>query len=295
MENTGAQGHDAAVSADCPLLEAIELKPNGEGRYLGQATHDWSFFAPSGGVLMSTALLGARRTLNQPEQTLCSATAVFAEAVREGPIDVTAEVWRQGGGASQLQSALYQATEHPALRVLSTFARARDGVVLSDATYPDVPHWSDCPEWPHPPNKPIPFFGNFEERKALGHAWSETDWPAGPPRYARWMRYLQPPRSDDGTLDVLAYPPVIDMMPPSVLQGLLPGERAFLAPSLDLTVHIYGTTKRDWLLMFGRCRQTKNGLASAEIEVWDEDKQLLAYGTQQMMLRRFKRLSGQRD
>jgi hypothetical protein len=54
-------------------------------------------------------------------------------------------------------------------------------------------------------------------------------------------------------------------------------------PSADLTVHITGTARSDWLLMRNRARRAGDGYASLEIELWDPESGLVAYGTQTMI------------
>ena len=54
-------------------------------------------------------------------------------------------------------------------------------------------------------------------------------------------------------------------------------------PSADLTVHIMGTARSEWLLMRNRARRASDGYASLEIELWDPVEGLVAYGTQTMI------------
>jgi acyl-CoA thioesterase len=132
----------------------------------------------------------------------------------------------------------------------------------------------------------MPFLSNFESRLALGRPWWERDWPPGPARIARWMRYLTPQALPDGTLDPLALPPVADTMPPAIHQGLGANGPRFHAPSLDLTVHFVDPTASAWLLVNAYARRARAGYATAEAEIWGEDGRLAAYATQTMMLRK---------
>jgi acyl-CoA thioesterase len=74
-------------------------------------------------------------------------------------------------------------------------------------------------------------------------------------------------------------------MPPSIGQKLGPGYPFFFAPSCDLSVHCFESTREEWLLVRSRCRQAGAGYASAECEIWSRDRRLLVYATQLMYLR----------
>ena len=78
-------------------------------------------------------------------------------------------------------------------------------------------------------------------------------------------------------------------MPAAVFEALGSEHPRLFAPSLDLTIHYLADTSREWILCQARGVWAEDGYASAEIELWDQDRTLLAYGTQTMMLRRFRR------
>jgi acyl-CoA thioesterase len=131
----------------------------------------------------------------------------------------------------------------------------------------------------------VRFFGNFECRLARGARFWNPGWEAGPARYARWFRSKTPPRDAAGRLDRLAHAPIADTMPAAVAQGLGPSGYRFFAPSLDLTLHVIDDTDRDWLLVSAFARRARAGYATAEVEVWDDARRLLAYGNQTMYIR----------
>ena len=130
------------------------------------------------------------------------------------------------------------------------------------------------------------FFDNFDTRLAQGQRWWTSDWAPGPARIARWFRYKIAQRLPDGRLDPLALPPIADTMPPALIQKLGPDHTPFFAPSLDLTVHFLEDTPSQWLLACVHARRARGGYATADVEIWDDDRRLLAYGTQMMLLRR---------
>lgn len=56
----------------------------------------------------------------------------------------------------------------------------------------------------------------------------------------------------------------------------------WLPPSADLTVHVLGEARSEWVLARNRARFAGDGYASAEMELWDPELGLVAYGTQVM-------------
>jgi acyl-CoA thioesterase len=74
-------------------------------------------------------------------------------------------------------------------------------------------------------------------------------------------------------------------MPAALIQKLGPPGPPFSAPSLDLTLHFLDDTSSDWLLVVSYVRRARAGYATAEAEIWSEDRRLIAFATQTMMLR----------
>jgi acyl-CoA thioesterase len=63
------------------------------------------------------------------------------------------------------------------------------------------------------------------------------------------------------------------------------GRRAqmYMPPSCDLTVHLLGEARTEWILAVNRARYAGDGYASTEMEMWDATgEHLVAYATQQM-------------
>jgi acyl-CoA thioesterase len=254
------------------------------GWYTASLPDHWSFKTPSGGVLMSVALAAMRAELADPELRATSANTLFCSPVPAGPLEVRVEVLRRSGSAAQLRAALSStALPGPGLEVSATFTRERPGPDVIDVDPPEVPG----PEASRVVDETaVPFFRNFESKLALGHSWRERGWTAGPARYARWLRYLVPPLDAAGFVDPIAVPPIADLMPPSLRQKLGPDHQELHAPSLDLTVHWLERSRSPWWLAASHCRRARGGTATADIEIWDPDRRLVAVATQTMMLRR---------
>lgn len=260
------------------------LTAAGDGRYSLDLSDDWSFVVPSGGVLMGLAVRAMTDELADPTQRVVSATSIFCQPVQSGPVTIVVDLLRRGRAASQLRATLGNGTDR-AMEVVATFALDRPGPDVTGRKMPVVPAPDACRPAPHP--RRMTFFENVEDRVALGHLWHEKDWEAGEAEFARWLRYTDPVFDDEGFMPEYALSGPADLMPPSLLQALGPETPHFLAPSLDLTLHYFARTKREWMLAYGRCLRSKDGTASCSVELWDEDAQLLAFATQVMMLRRW--------
>lgn len=247
----------------------------------------WDFLMPSGGVLLSAVLGAMRDALADPRMHLVSATTLFCTPVESGKLTTEVRILRRGRTASQVAASMSGEAAQPGLEVIGIFARDRDGYPdVVEAERPDVPPPGALPPAPANPRWRMRFFDNFEQRLAYGHfSWEEEEWTPGPARYARWIKYREPPRSADGLLDVLAYPPVMDLMPPALVHKVGREKANFIAPSLDLTVHFFERTDREWLLVSGLCRRAYGGRASAQVELFDDTGRLLGYATQVMMLK----------
>ncbi|MBL8972890.1 MAG: thioesterase family protein [Myxococcales bacterium] len=283
------------MSHAADLAEDTAVEARGAGRYAALLPRHWDYFMPSGGVLVTLALramvaeLGLRPGLLGEDTGVrpLSATAVFCSPVPAGQVIIEVTVLRRGALASQLRASLSPADGELGLELIATFGRERPVVDVSLTAAPAVAEPLALPEIdPADQSFVPPFIRNFDHRRAIGSAWWRADeWVKGD-RSGYWYRYLRPQRLPDGRLDPLALPPLIDTMPPAMCAMIGPGARAFVAPSLDLTVHFVQDTRSEWLLTHVHCREVHGGYATADIEIWDEARRLVAYGTQVMILRR---------
>ncbi len=101
---------------------------------------------------------------------------------------------------------------------------------------------------------------------------------------AFWYRFDDPPRLADGRLDPFALLTLCDTMPGAVGERMGGGLPEWWAPSADLTVHLLGDHRAEWVLARNRARHAGDGYASLEVELWDADAgTLVAYATQMMI------------
>jgi acyl-CoA thioesterase len=276
--------------ADLARDTAITRAPGREGaRYVLDLPAHWDYLIPSGGVVMSAAMRAIAAEIGDPELKPLSATTIFCAPVPAGPLVIDVVILRRGSLATQARAALSAAEgPSPGLEVVATFGRERPGPDLGLVRAPAVPRPEElAPLDATGEDAGIPFFRNFDCRRALGQPWwREEQWRPGLDRAAYWYRYLVPQTGPDGLLDPFALPPIVDTMPPAMFQMGGPELADLVAPSLDLTVHWLEDTARPWLLTHAHCRRARAGYATGDIEIWDDEGRLVAWGNQRMVLRK---------
>jgi hypothetical protein len=68
---------------------------------------------------------------------------------------------------------------------------------------------------------------------------------------------------------------------------------SFVPLTLAMDLHILRSTKCRWLLQHARVVELADGIASGVVEIWDEQKNLLAMGTQLRVCQPLQRSSAQ--
>ncbi len=267
----------------------------------GPSTHEvllrseWNCpFLPHGGILAAIAARAMAAELDAPGQRLRSMTAMFTAQVSPGAAEVEVTVLRRSPAVSQLAAALRTVGEDAGLTALAAFGAKRPGFEFTDLTPPPAPPPDSCRSFRAPPpavvcdrpSQPEDIHFNFwdqvEGRVVKGHAPWETYVPETSER-VYWYRFDEPPLLGDGSLDPLALVALCDTMPGAVAERMGPGQPAWFPPSVDLSVHLLGESRSEWVLARNRARHAGGGYASAEIELWDPGGALLAYGTQMML------------
>jgi acyl-CoA thioesterase len=272
---------------DTRFARQMQLDADGSapGRYHVDVSDAWNCpIVPHGGIVTSVAVRAMELELGHADQRLRSVTSVFAAAVRPGPVVVDVTVLRRGRSISQLSAALRNEGETAGLTAVAVFGASRPGFEFIDALRPDVPSPEECPSFRDSVPDDVPFRFNFWEhadsRVAVGNN-RYGDFPPSPSsERVYWYRFEEPPMLDGGVLDPLALVTFCDTMPGAVAQRMGSDTPIWLPPSADLTVHLLGEVRSEWVLARNRCRRAADGYASLEMELWDPAGGLAAYGTQ---------------
>ena len=276
--------------------QATALRPLGAGRYAAQLDECWNLRPlPQGGIVTAIAVRAMEAELGHPQQRPRTLHTTFAARVAAGPLEVEVEVLRAGRSVSQLRAEVRNPGADRGHLTTCVFAGPREGFSFTDLCPPsDIVPPGQCSSFRDPPPEgvrfdPMSFWGEVVEGRAmLGHApWEDYD----PDRAERamWYRYDDPPVGDDGRLDPLALIVLADTMPGAVGEKVGRRDRAWFAPSIDLTVHLLDHCAAPWVLAHNRARFAGDGYASADMALWDcgpegvATPRLVAYATQMFL------------
>lgn len=293
-----AEEQQVAASAFARQM-ALMADPARPGRYRVDVEARWNCpVVPQGGVMAALAARAMAAELDHPDQHLRTLTTVFAAQVPAGPVVVDVTVLRRGRTMSQATATVRAEGADAGHTTVAVFGCDRGGFEFTDLAMPDVPPPGECPSFRDPPppevadrfpdEEPYPFWTQAEGRAASGlPPWNEDVIPTSS-ACAHWYRFDESPRRPDGTLDPLAVVALCDLMPSSVGQRMGPGQPHWYPPSADLTVHLLGEARSDWLLADLRARRATQGYASVEAALWDPagagGPALVAHATQVMFL-----------
>lgn len=249
---------------------------------------------PQGGVVTAAAVRAMGAELGDDCQCLRSLHTTFVAPVSHGAVDIKVEILRRGRFMSQLRAEVRNPAAARGHMTDAVFGSPRRGFEFTDLAPPIgfVPldkarSFRDPPPPGIEPFIPVPFWQQrLEGRAALGHA----PWEDYRPRRAEhgtWYRMDQPPMLADGTLDPLALIVMADTMPGAVAEKLGPQHRhGWFSPSVDLTFHLLGSCRSEWVFAHNLARHAGEGYASVDMALWDfgpegnDEGRLVAYATQ---------------
>jgi acyl-CoA thioesterase len=274
-----------------PFSEDVVVERVDEGRYTASVDHSWDTATlPQGGIVAAFGLRASAAEVGQPTTALRTCTTVFAGPVAAGDLEVEVTVLRSGRSAQQVLSTVRNAGAPSGATTLAVFGGSRRGPDFVDVTPPTVgrpDEYLSFADRPPPPPEfgswpARPIWDRIDGKPAIGHApWDE--YVPTTSDVATWVRLVEPPVLEDGSLDPLAVPVLVDRMPGAVGERDANQTGQWFAPSIDLTVHFFRPAEPGWLLAHERARWAHDGWASAESMLWTEDGQLVAYATQMMV------------
>ena len=274
------------------LQTAVEPVADAPGRYTVELTDDWNApVIPHGGVVTSIGLRAMAQELADEGEALRSVSVVFAAQVVPGEVEADVTLLRKGRSMSQATATVRNVGAEAGHTSVAVFGRERPGWRFTELVMPEVPKPLECPSFrDEAPGDFVrrwqpSFWEHVEGRPAIGHApWDE--WDPGSSEKASWYRFDDTPRLPDGRIDPLALVTLCDTMPGAVGERMGPGLPVWLGPSADLTVHVLGAARSEWLLGHNHARFAGDGYASVEMALWDPDPAigLVAYGTQMLFL-----------
>lgn len=283
--------------------DALAVEPVAEGRYRAVIDPVWDLaMVPQGGIVAAVAsrAMGEALATGQP---LRSFHGAFVRPVPAGEVEAEVTVLRRGRSMSQARVDLAPPGEGVGLSAIGIFGGERPGEFdFTELVPPVVPLPEDCWSWRSPPpaeagiedwDGPWPFWGEVVEgRLALGHlGWDDS--PRGAAEVANWFRFDDPPVGPDGLLDPLSLLVMADVMPGAVFERIGTRDQNVFAPSVDLSVHLFGHATPGWILAHAKAHLAADGYASAEMALWDPradgSPKLVAWASQQMFFTQLTR------
>jgi acyl-CoA thioesterase len=272
---------------------AVTPDPAAPGRYRAHVPKTWSApNVPWGGISLAVAARAMQDAV-PGHMPIRSVSCVFASPVEAGDVDIDVTLLRSGRTIAQVLATTRTPGRDAGLTAIGVFGAPRPGFEFTDVTAPEFPAVELLPSFRDPipddiefefDRDPFPLWVNhLEGRPVAGHPPWEHYLPTDSERMT-YQRFDETPRFVDGTVDPLALVALCDMMPGAVAERLgLPIEHDWYGPSADITVHVVGTARSEWLLARNRARRAADGYASLEVELWDPVTGLVAYGTQTMI------------
>ena len=279
---------------------AVTQLPNVPSRYAASIPATWAApNVPQGGIALATAVRAMQTeiiAISDPEAAempLRSVSCVFAAPVAAGDIEIDVGVLRRGRSVAQATATMRTPGADAGLTAIAVFGATRPGFEFTDLDPPTMPDPETLPSFRdglpegvvlEHDGGPFPIWvHHLEGRPVVGHPPWEDYVPEGSERQS-FHRYDETPWRADGTIDPLALVTLCDTMPGAVDERMgRPHDYRWYGPSADLTVHIVGTARSEWLLMRNHARRASDGYASLELELWDPETGLVAYGTQTMI------------
>ena len=255
-----------AVPAATAFDRDTEPEPLGDGRYRVRFDKRWWIVrGPNGGIVAAKLVRAMEAELAAPERQLRSITVHYPAPPPEGEAEVHVTVERSGRSMSTL-SARMTAGDRLLALALAAFSTEYEGIVeYDDEPMPDLAPPDPMPE----PNDdaPMPFIRNWRMAPALGeHGRAVT---------GGWMA----PR-EERPLDAALVVALADAWVPAPFT--VTGGRAFVAPTIDLSVHIRAPLPRPASPVLGVFRSSLagNGFFEEDGRLWAPDGTLLAHSRQ---------------
>ena len=232
---------------------------------------------PNGGYVLSIALAGLRAELQRRHPL--SVTAHYLGPCVAGPVEVAVETLKAGRSLSTASAHLIQ-DGRVKLAVLATFGDLglQEGPSRVTAARPVIPEPEECAGRDQRMTNPFPVAPEITKvidlRLAPASATAMLAQPAnagGGARIDAWVRF-----ADGRPVDVDSLPLLCDALPPAVFTVMRTG----WVPTLELTVHVRGLPKPDWLQAVITSRAIINGLLEEDCELWDREGNLVAMSRQ---------------
>jgi acyl-CoA thioesterase-2 len=263
------------------LLEVVDVKPMGDGRYGGASRSNPQRPVVEGSQILGQAVVAAGR--EAPGRRVVSAHLVFCRvASTEAPLELALTPVTSGRTMTTLRVDARQDG-----RVCAT------GTLLADVTAPDVMRHSEAPPAVAPPYQCPPYDMGVDGREVRvvdGAYGDDPDAPPGPPVIDCWVRFDPLPPDPHLHAGLLAHfsghmSIAAAMRPhPGIGQSLAHRSLSTGVNALSLSFHAPVRADR-WMLYHHRSTFAGDGMTRSECRVFDEEGRLLASFSADCMVR----------
>ncbi len=296
---------DEPAAADFVRDTDVHAVPGAPGRFAIDVSPAWNVIYTFGGVSFGVALRAAQRALARDDLSVVSAHAVYCAPVSAGPATIDTTVLRQGRAAAQVAADLRTgapadvapaAATPPNVALTAVFGRIDESpIAFTGIGFPEGVRGPGDSQPPPPRDESSSPFGRIRfhdqvEWRVATEGYDPLDPPTGPgpARTQVWMRFLEEPRLPDGTVDPVALAVPADTLGWAIFRRLGASVPPFLVLTLELDLQVLAPTRSTWLLQDVRCQHAGGGFAFGTVELWDEDRRLVAMASQRARLRMFE-------
>ncbi|WP_280337303.1 acyl-CoA thioesterase [Nocardia wallacei] len=275
------------------LLRLMDVRPEGEGRYLAPAHGPTERNVVEAGQILGAAVVAAAKEV--PHQRVTSVSMIFARiAEHEAPLDISVETLRTGRTFTTAQVRIGQREQLCAT-----------GLVLLDAGAPDLVRDAEEPPRVPPPEtlRPLAIAGaevEGRDMRVVDDAYDPDPDRIGPPELFVWTRFRDAPGHERLHAALLSQSTthwtVAAALRPHAGFGEAMAHRSISTgiTMATITFHDEADVSR-WLLYATRATYTGRGQAHSEGRVHAQDGRLVASYTVHAMVRGFpstRRASG---
>jgi acyl-CoA thioesterase len=257
------------------LLRDSQVERMEPGLYSGCIPEAWRVFHAFGGMTFAVALRAIEAEIADPQLRPLSATALFVSPVPCGPVAVSVRMLHRGKSAAMASAELrVPSAEFPAVCVQAAFgARRPSEVALDRLVFPgDLTLREHCKPYTGGPRLAVSQQCEWVRQLDLE--------PALGGRLLAWNRYHVPPRLPDGRIDPISHVLCADNLILAIMAGLPQDTPLLNLLTLRLDVEFFDDTQRDWTLQVVRALRVADGYAHGTVELWDEDRTLIAVASQ---------------
>jgi acyl-CoA thioesterase len=265
------------------LIDLLDVRPQGDGRYVSVVRGDWARPVVEGSQMLAQAIVAAGR--HAPGRRAVSTSMVFTRtADPRRPLEVRLAEVAAGRTFTTLAAEVGQSGRTCAV-----------GTLLLDATAPDViRHAVDAPAVPGPDDcTPFDMGVTGREIRFVDDAYTgDPEAPVGPPVLDAWVRFAEVPEDPCLHAALLAqltgHVAIAAALRPHAGIGQDQAHRTLSTAINAISLALHREVRADrWMLYRHLSTFAGDGMTRAECRVHDESRGLLASFTVDAMVRAF--------